>query len=178
MNDLQDPRREGLRKLRRLIDDIEIASLVTMNNDGEMMARPMATQKLDDNHELWFYTTDYSAKVDDVMLHPHVCVVYAEPSKNRYVSISGRAELVREREKIRALWRPALAAWFPGGVDDPDIALIRVEVIDAQYWEASSSKLVQLFGVLKAMATGDRSVAAGENEKLEVRPRIGSDTAT
>lgn len=190
MNDMNDSptddtveqaKREGLEKLRTMIDDIEIASLVTLEADGELRSRPMATQKLDENHELWFFTTDYSAKVDSVMLHPQVCVVYAEPSRNRYVSVSGKAELVRDRTRIQELWRPSLLAWFPRGVDDPDIALIRIEMVSAQYWDSPASKLVQLFGALRAIATGQGAAAGqggGEGEKVAVRARIGSDTAT
>jgi general stress protein 26 len=166
-------------RLRELIEHIETAQLVTMDTDGVMRSRPMATQKLDEDAELWFFTNDYSAMVDNVLVHPEVCVAYADPANNSYVSVSGKAELVRDAQKIRHLWRPALAAWFPQGVDDPDLALLRVDVISAQYWDATSSKLVQLFGMIKAMATGKSAAGAmGENEKVDVRQRIGSDTAT
>jgi hypothetical protein len=38
---------------------------------------------------------------------------------------------------------------------------------------------VQLFGLIKAMATGQSAAGSvGENEKVTVRQRIGSDTAT
>jgi len=168
---------ERMNKLRELIDDMKIASLVTMDADGVMRARPMATQQLDENSELWFFTNDYSAKVDNVLVHPQVCVSYADPGKNSYVSVSGPAELIRDKDKIRELWKPALKAWFPKGVEDPDIALLRVDAVSAQYWDSADSKLVQLFGVLKALATG-QPAEGGENEKVDVRQRIGSDTAT
>lgn len=172
-------RHERMSKLRELIADISTAQLVTMDADGVMRARPMATQQLDDDAELWFFTQDDAAKVDNVRVHPEVCVTYADPARDRYVSVSGKAELVRDREKIRSLWRPILKAWFPNGPDDPDLALLRVDVISAQYWDAANSKLVQLFGLIKAMATGASAAdALGENEKVTVRQRIGSDTAT
>ncbi len=159
---------ERMAKLRELIEDISIASLVTMDSDGVLRARPMATQQLDENSELWFFTNDYTAKVDSVLAHPQVCVSYADPGKNSYVSVSGTAELVRDKAKIKELWKPALKAWFPKGVDDPDIALLRVDAISAQYWDSSESKLVQLFGMLKAIATGEPA-EGGENEKVNER---------
>ena len=172
-------REERMAKLRELIADIETAQLVTMDTDGVMRSRPMATQQIDEEAELWFFTTDYSAKVDNVLVHPEVCVTYADPAKNSYVSVSGKAELVRDREKMRQMWRPILKAWFPQGVDDPDLALLRVDIVDAQYWDSTSSKLVNLFGLIKALATGESAAGkVGENEKVEVRHRIGSDTAT
>lgn len=172
-------RQERMAKLRGLIEHIETAQLVTMDTDGVLRGRPMATLQLDDEAELWFFTNDYSAKVDNVLVHPEVCVTYADPTRNSYVSVSGKAELVRDPGKIRELWRPLFKAWFPKGVDDPDLALLRVDIVSAQYWDATSSKLVQLFGLIKAMATGQSAAdTLGENEKLTVRQRIGSDTAT
>jgi general stress protein 26 len=172
-------RQQHMARLRELIEHIEIAQLVTMDTDGVLRSRPMATQPLDEDGELWFFTDDYTAKVEQVLVHPEVCVTYADPSTHRYVSVSGKAERVRDADKIRALWRPTLEAWFPQGVDDPDLSLLRVDVVSAQYWDSASSKLVQLFGLIKAMATGQSAAgASGQNEKVTVRQRIGSDTAT
>lgn len=170
---------QSLAKLRALIDDIEIASLVTLESDGTLRSRPMATQEMDADAELWFFTNDFSPKVDSVLLHPQVCVSYASPSDHRYVSVSGAAELIRDADKIKQLWKPSLTAWFPRGLYDPDLALLRVDIASAQYWDRSGSKLVQLYGLLKALATGENaSRHVGENEKLTVRDRIGSDTVT
>lgn len=170
---------DSLAKLKGLIDDIKIASLVTMDSDGTLRSRPMATQVMDSAAELWFFTDDYSAIAENVVLHPQVCVSYAAPDKNRYVSVSGTAELVRDPDRIKQLWKPILKAWFPKGTDDPDLALLRVDIVSAQYWDAPGSKLVQLFGMAKALATGQSaSKIIGESEKLTVRDRIGSDTAT
>ncbi|MGQ0699725.1 MAG: pyridoxamine 5'-phosphate oxidase family protein [Panacagrimonas sp.] len=182
MDDSRSPE-DSLIKLKELIDDIKIALLVTMDSDGALRGRPMATQELDSDAELWFFTNDYSSKVESVIVHPEVCVSYAAPEKSRYVSVSGKAELVRDPDKIRQLWKPELKAWFAGGIDDPDLALLRVDIVSAQFWDAPSSKLVQLFGLVKAMATGESTTKnrvknLGENEKLTVRERIGSDTAT
>jgi general stress protein 26 len=105
-------RQERMAKLRELIEHIETAQLVTMDTDGVLRSRPMATQQLGEDGELWFFTNDYTAKVDHVLVHPEVCVTYADPAKNSYVSVSGKAELVRDPAKIRELWRPMLKAWF------------------------------------------------------------------
>lgn len=169
----------SLAKLKDLIDDIKIALLVTIESDGSLRSRPMATQEMDSDAELWFFTNDCSALVESLLVHKQVCVSYALPDKNRYVSVSGTAEVVRDEEKLRQLWKPALKAWFPKGIDDPDLAMIRVDIVTAQYWDAPSSKLVQLYGLVKALATGESAAGRiGENETLTVRDRIGSDTAT
>jgi len=80
--------------------------------------------------------------------------------------VSGRASVVRDRGKAEELWSPAMKAWFPDGLDDPDLALLRVQVEDAEYWDTPSSKMVHVVGFVKAVATGQR-YQPGENEKLE-----------
>ena len=94
-------------------------------------------------------------------------VSYAEPDKNLWVSVSGRAEFVQDAAKNKELWNPVLKAWFPDGLDDPELSLIKVHAAEAEYWDAPSSKLVRLVGLARALATGQRD-DQGKNEKLEL----------
>ena len=98
----------------------------------------------------------------------HVNVSYARPEDQRYVSLSGTARLVRDREKIKELWNPALKAWFPQGMDDPEIALIKVRVEQAEYWDSPSSAMAHVAGYVKAVATG-QPYRPGENEKVNLQ---------
>ena len=82
-----------------------------------------------------------------------------------YLSISGRAEVVKDKAKIEELWSPVLKAWFPEGLDDPHLCLLKIPVEQAEYWDAPSSKIVQLFGMAKAIATGQEA-DYGENKKI------------
>src|SRR5918912_1162828 len=66
-------------------------------------------------------------KVGEVERDQRVCVSYSSPDDQRYVSVSGRAQLVRDPAKVKELWGPAYKAWFPKGPDDPELALLRVE---------------------------------------------------
>jgi hypothetical protein len=97
----------------------------------------------------------------------HVNVIYADPDEQRYASVSGMASVVRDRAKAKELWSPAVKAWFPKGVDDPNLALLRVRVQYAEYWEAPPNKVVQAAGFVKAVATGKR-YEAGENKKVSL----------
>jgi general stress protein 26 len=97
---------------------------------------------------------------------------YAEPGKDHFVSVSGRCRLVLDKEKARELWNPTLKAWFPTGLEDPELALLCVKVEKAEYWDTPNSRMVQLIGFVKAALTGE-SYRPGENEKVQLGTDAG-----
>jgi len=141
--------------------------LTTVDTEGCLRSRPMQTQQAEFDGDLWFFTGRDTHKTDEVSRDNHVNLSYAEPGDNRYVSVSGTASLVSDQAKIKELWNPLLKAWFPKGVDDPNIVLLKVEVDKAEYWDAPSSKVVQIVGFMKALATGER-YHPGENKVLSL----------
>lgn len=163
----QPMRAEAIEKLGELIEDINIAMLTTIEADGSLRSRPMATQQIEFDGDLWFFVGASSPKAQEIRGDPRVNISYAQPDDQRYVSVSGTAELVRDRRKIEQLWNPLYKAWFEKGLDDPDLALLKVRVEQAEYWDAPSSKFVALAGFVKAIATGKRA-EIGENAKLDL----------
>ena len=153
-------------KLAELIKDIRIAQFTTVEQDGSLRSRPMATQDVEFRGDLWFFTRDDSPKVQEFRSEQHVNVSYASADDNRFVSVSGRASLVKDTQKIKELWNPALRAWFPDGQDDPRVALIKVTVDHAEYWDAPASTMVKIAGFVKAIVTGE-SYDAGENKTID-----------
>ena len=97
----------------------------------------------------------------------HVSLVYADPSNAKYVSMKGRAFVSKDRAKIHELWNHMYKAWFPGGEDDPQVTVLRVDVSEAEFWEASDSKLVRSIKYRAAAATNG-SVDVGAYGKVHV----------
>jgi general stress protein 26 len=162
---------EMLAKVGEMIKDVKMAMLTTEAEDGVLHSRPMATQEMDRfDGTLWFFTAASSGKVSELDWNPEVNLSYAQPSDTKYVSVSGTGEVVRDRAKMQELWNDIYKAWFPQGLNDPDLCLLKVEVSTAEYWEAKSGKMVQLFGYLKALATGERA-QGGEHGVVDVEPR-------
>ncbi len=161
-------REEAMRKLNQLIEGIEFAMLTTAEPDGALRSRPMATQQAEFAGELWFFTHDYTPKVDQIERDHHVNVSYSSPEKQTYVSVSGTARLVRDRQKIEELWNPILKAWFPKGLDDPALGLLKVTAEKAEYWDSRSSFVAHAIGFVKAVATGE-PYHPGENEKIDLK---------
>lgn len=163
-----------IEKLAEMIREIDFAMLTTVAEDGSLHSRPMSTQRAEFDGNLWFFTRASAPKVGEVEREQHVCVAYAKPEAQRYVSVSGRATVVRDRAKIEELWSPELKAWFPDGPEDPDIALLKVAVERAEYWDSPSSAVAHAFSFVKALATG-RPANPGENEKIELKKAAPSE---
>lgn len=132
------------RKLAETIRGIRVAMLTTAAPDGALRSRPMATQQVEDGEDLWFFTKEHSGKVEEVKADAHVNLAYADPESQRYVSVTGKATLVREATKIKELWRDEYQAWFPSGLQDPELALLRVRVEHAEFWDKTTSGMVRI----------------------------------
>jgi general stress protein 26 len=159
---------DEVEKLAKLIKGIKFAMFSTAMPNGTIHSRPMATQNTAFDGTLWFFTRADSGKAHELHTDCHVNVSYADPSDNRYVSVSGRASVVRDMAKMRELWTEIHRAWFPDGLDDPNVALLRVDVTDAEYWDAPSSKMVQLAGFVKALVTGRSAEDLAEHRKIHL----------
>ncbi|MGE5526803.1 MAG: pyridoxamine 5'-phosphate oxidase family protein [Rhodospirillaceae bacterium] len=159
---------EEIEKLRDLIADLKVAMMTTVDHDGSLRSRPLQTLEMDANDALWFFTSVTSPKIAEVAGGDwQVNLSYAHPEKQDYVSLSGTATVVRDTAKVKALWTDWAKAWFPQGPDDPDLALLRVDVHKAEYWDGPGTSIGQLYGLTKAIATGEKD-ALGENAKLNL----------
>lgn len=161
---------EGHAKIGELIEGIHICMMTTVNKDGSMSSRPMgvpAPEKGQFEGTLFFLTRGLSEKVDEVQEDRHITLTFAEPKDSKYVTLKGKGSVSNDRAKIKELWNPMYKAWFPGGEDDPSIAVMRVDVTEADYWEASASKLVVMAKYATAALTGG-SVAVGESGHVAV----------
>ncbi len=161
-------RTDDTKKLHDLIKDAKIAMLTTIDQNGELRSRPMGTIEVEFDGDLYFFTKEHSPKVSELMRDSHTNVSYCDKGAQNYVSVSGKAELIQDRKRMEELWTPILKAWFPDGLDDPELALLRISVSRAEYWDAPSSKIVQLIGFAKAAMTG-KEYDQGEHGKIELR---------
>jgi general stress protein 26 len=143
------------------IDDIEIAMMTTRRQDGHLQSRAMATQKRAGGADLWFVTLEGTAKVRDLQADPHVNLAYYKDRTREWISVSGVAHLSRDRAKIRELYAPDWAAWFPkegdprdGTPEDPRMVLIGVDIHGAEFLEVNTPQPVVLFELVKGWLTG------------------------
>ena len=141
-------------ELKSKIKSIRFAMFTTVGQDDRLISQPMTNQEMDAEGNLWFFTSSQTELWENIATHPQVNLTFAEPEDSVYVSISGRAERVVDRAKIKEMWNPAVQAWFPAGPDDPHAMLVRVVSDSAEYWDSNASTMVQLYKMAKAVLTG------------------------
>lgn len=158
---------EAREKVGTMIKDIRIAMMTTLAADGTLDSRPMAVQEKVFDGTLWFLTRASSGKVGELGEDSDVTLTFAEPKNSTYLALKGRGTVSVDRAKIHELWSPLYQAWFPRGEDDPDIAVLRVDVVEGNYWEASNSRLVTLAKYAFAAATHGK-MPVGEAGHVQV----------
>ena len=156
-------------RLREIVKAVDICMLTTVDERGGLHSRPMSNNRdVEFDGDLWFFTYGSSHKVDEVGRAPQVNASFADVDGQLYASVTGRAEVVRDRAKIAELWKPQLRAWFPEGVETPDIALLKVSVERAEYWDGSQSLVAHAVSLVSSLVTGEPA-QLGENEKIELK---------
>lgn len=159
-------RREGIEKIAELVKDIRIAMLVSLDEAGRPRARPMGTQEAPFDGTLWFLTDVNSEKVREVANNARVNVVYADSGASSYLSVSGTASVVDDRDRVRQFWNPVMRAWFDSP-EDPDIRLLRVDVDEAEYWDTPGGRIAALFSLAKGAITGNGENMNTENQQVK-----------
>jgi general stress protein 26 len=159
-------RERAVQELQRLIDGIPVAMVTTVAEDEALRSRPMLLVRVEADATLVFLTHLSSQKTAEVRRDPRVNVAFQGEHGDRYVSVSGVVSVAHDVERMRQLWNPTYRAWFPGGVDDPDGAVFTVQIDRVEYWDAPSSRLIRLWGVVKALATGEVA-ESGDYQRIE-----------
>jgi general stress protein 26 len=155
-------------KISELMKGIRFAMLTTVEPDGSLHSRPMATQEVEFDGDLWFFTRADAPKVSEANQHRQVSVSFADPEKSKFLSASGPAILVRDRAKIEELWKPHYKVFFPEGLDDPELALLKVTVERAEYWDSSPTSIGRAIDFAKAYITKDPS-KLGDHAKVDLK---------
>lgn len=152
------------KKAWELVEKIGFCMLAT--RDGEdIRARPMAAHAEQDENAIYFLTDVGSHKDDEVSRRPRVCLAFADSKGQKYVSVSGAAEVSNDRERIKELWSTPAKAWWDNP-DDPSIRVLKVTPDFAEYWDSPGTAIsyVKMF----AAAVSSTRPDMGENAKVNL----------
>lgn len=152
-----DLEQDRTKDLWSLIKDTRFAMITTQSSAHHLHSRPMTVQNKNfEDGKLWFFMSRSGNTVNELQESPNIGVSFANPGEDIYVSLSAVGRLVENRAKVRELWSKMDEAWFKGGVEDPDLALVEVAIVHGHYWNVEESKLSQLFLIAKAAMTNER----------------------
>jgi general stress protein 26 len=127
-----------------MVEGLDICMLITTDTEGHRHNRPMAEIKIDDNGDCWFFASRSSGKLKDIAVNNKLQLVFANPAINDYVEVHGVATVVCNEEEIRNNWSPLVNEWFPGGVRDPEVCLVQVNVTSVFYWDEKTAGIKRL----------------------------------
>jgi len=149
-----------------MIEETDVCMMVSQGADG-LHARPMHAIVERDDRQLWFFTRLDSGKSEELQQDGEVCLCFAAPRQSDFVSVSGEAALVQDRERIDRYWSRFVDAWFPEGKDSDVVGLIRVDVSRGEYWDGESSNMLAALKMLRASQM-DETPDLGENRKVSL----------
>jgi general stress protein 26 len=152
---------EGIRRIRTCM-------LTTVTPEGHLESTPMTTQELDAEGNLWFFVGTDADSTLDIDREENVNLAYSSPREFEFISIAGIASVVYDRTRAERLWNPSFVSWFPKGIDDPNLALLKVRILNAEYWETAASRPLRLFGIVRALFTGEPFDVGIDHQKVRL----------
>jgi general stress protein 26 len=148
-----------------LIKEIPVAMVVTRDANGESLrARPMAARPALEEGAIYFLTDVDSPKAGEIQRDDMICLALADHKSKKYLSISGHAEIIDDRDRIKQIWSIFDRAFWPDE-SDPRIRILRVTPESAEFWEGAGA-VVTAVKLATATLSGAR-MNLGANQKVE-----------
>jgi len=139
--------------VQELTKAVPVVVLISRGVDGRPKSRPMTLPSCSFDGNVWLLTSRHSQKIIQIQQDPLVHIVYPHPQSNYYLSLEGTASLVDEYEQKRNLWAARYRSWFPDGVDDANLILLRIKIECGEYWITQPRGLTAIFSRLNSSKT-------------------------
>lgn len=163
--DLQNE--EAIKKIKELAEDIRTCMFCTEVENLPFKTRPMATLDIDDEGNLWFMSNINSNKNDEIKTDDQVQLIYSKGGDSHFLSVSGKAFIETDQQRIDELWNVYIKAWFQGGKKDPNISVIKVVPEQAYYWDTVHGKMISLIKIAASVISG-KSMDDGIEGKISL----------
>jgi general stress protein 26 len=149
----------AIEKVKDLAEDAKLCMFCTNLEKIPFNVRPMATQKVEEDGTIWFFSGVDSTKNKEIEEDNRVQLIYSNRSSSEYLTLYGRAEVIKDRKIAKELWNVFLTTWFNEGVDDPNLSLIKFSPSEGHYWDTKNNKMVQslkiVVGAIKRKMSDD-----------------------
>ncbi len=139
------------------LDDSPYVMLGIPSQDAQSM--PMNAVFDDDiPNTLFFYTSRDNRAVQSLSQDNKAMVQFASKGHDFFASLSGTLSETKDRALIDKFWSNSVEAWYENGKQDPKLVMLRLDLEDAEMWEADMG----IVGIFKLM-TG----ATIDQQKME-----------
>lgn len=146
--------KEAIQKMQDMATDVKICMFCTYDTNNRMQTAPMSANKVDVNGVFWFLSDKNSKRNEDLSSNGVTDLIFGDPSKENYISVHGNSEVLFDKEIIKELWNPIVKTWFQGGVDDPNISVIKFTPDEAYYWDTKHGKMVSFLKIITGAIVG------------------------
>jgi general stress protein 26 len=157
---------EHEQRVWEILENTCVGMLTTQFADG-LRARPLEARPDRDNGVIYFISDVRGLKDDEVEAAPDVCFTVTNHKERAYLSLSARASVLRDPLLAAKFWKSTDDVWWPGGPEDANVRVLRLEPVRAELWDGPASSLVAAYEFAKARATGDKP-NLGEKRKVTV----------
>ncbi|HZG23745.1 MAG TPA: pyridoxamine 5'-phosphate oxidase family protein [Chitinophagaceae bacterium] len=159
---------EAAKKMKALAQNADTCFMCSSIKTGvPFSTRPMSVLEVDDAGNFWFLSSDDSHKNEELTTDPFVHLLFQGSSYSDFLNVYGNAEISKNKEKIKDLWKPILKTWFTGGIDDPRITVIKVEPSGGYYWDNKHGNAIAFLKQAVGAALG-KTIDDSIEGKLEV----------
>ena len=146
---------EAGKKIKELAEVTKTCFFCTGITTGKPLSvRPMSVQKVDESGNFWFLSANDSHKNHELKTNDSVQLLFQGSAHSDFLSVYGTATVSTDKELIKELWEPILKTWFTGGQDDPRITAIKVDTIEAYYWDNKHGNAVAFAKMAVGAAIG------------------------
>jgi general stress protein 26 len=106
--------------------------IVMLELDGDPESAAPMTAQLDKeaHHAIWFFAT----RDGRYARGGSVSATYSGKGHDLFAHFAGTLAEETDRARLDKQWNNFVAAWYPGGKDDPNLLFLRMDLGQAQIW--------------------------------------------
>ncbi|HNP21712.1 MAG TPA: pyridoxamine 5'-phosphate oxidase family protein [Panacibacter sp.] len=145
---------EAVAKMKELVSSAGICMFATALKERPLSARPMSTEEVDEEGNLWFLSRDSSRKNAQISKDNEVQLFYSNKDKAEFLSVYGKASIIKDKDKAKQLWTPIAKNWFEQGVDDPELTILKVTPHEVYYWDTQHGRMIAMLKMLQGAFSG------------------------
>ena len=144
----------SIKKVKEVVESSSVCLFVTNLTVTPITSAASAAHQVDSDGTLWFLSNASSSKNREIADDSRVQLFFSNKRNSEYLSIYGKASIVTDRDQAVRRWNPEAGHYFEGGIEDPELTLLKVQPVNAHYWDTKANKMISLVKMMASAMTG------------------------